>query len=318
MRRLKIGLLGCGVVGGGFVRLLDLHRSQIEERAEAKLEVTRIVVRDLAKERPFVDRALLTTRGDEVVRNGVDMVVELIGGIDPARGLIREALGLRKSVVTANKRLLALHGGALFALAETHRVGLGFEASVGGAIPVVRTIQHSLAGDRIRSIRGVLNGTSNFILTRGEEGIGYDDALREAQRLGFAEADASLDVDGDDALQKITILARLAFGDRAIRIRKHSGVRAVRHADHEAAKASGKALRLVAAAAESGDRVDISVGVEAVSAESPIGRTKGVGNVVCIEADASGELVLSGAGAGSLPSAGAVLADVVEIARRQR
>lgn len=315
MRRIKIGLLGCGVVGGGFVQLVETHAAIIAKRAEAKIEISEIVVRDIEKERPFVDRSLLTTRGDEVVRNGVDVIVELIGGVDPARSLIRTALGYRKHVVTANKALLAEHGCALVDLADTHRVRLAFEASVGGAIPIVRTIRHSLAGDRIRSIRGVVNGTSNFILSRGAEGIAYAEALTEAQRLGFAEADPALDVDGIDSLQKITILARLAFGDREIRCLQRTGIRELTPDDHERARTNGSVLRLVASAIEAGDAIEVLVKPEEVRLDSPIGRANGVTNVVTVRSDAAGELSFFGAGAGSLPSASAVLADVIEIAR---
>lgn len=315
MRRISVGLLGCGVVGGGFVQLLQTHAALIRERAEAEIEVTKIAVRDIERERPFVDRSLLTTRGDDVVRNGVDLVVELIGGIDPARGWIREALGRRKHVVTANKRLLAEHGGALLAIADVHRVRLAFEASVGGAVPIVRTIRHALAGDRVRSIRGVLNGTSNFILSRGAEGVPYDAALAEAQRLGYAESDPSLDVDGLDSQQKMTILAQLAFGARELDWKEPVGIREVSQEDHDRASRNGCVVRLVASAVERQNHVEVLVQPEHVPASSPLGRVTGVTNVVTLQCDAAGELSLAGPGAGSLPSASAVLSDVIEIAR---
>jgi homoserine dehydrogenase len=315
LRRLKIGLLGCGVVGAGFVRLLESRRSEIEQRAEARISIDHVVVRDIHRERRYVDSSILTTRGDEVVRNGVDLVVELIGGIDPAKSWVRDAIVSGKHVVTANKALLAGHGDLLHDLAHVHRVRIGYEASVGGAIPIVRTIRHGLSGDRIRSIRGVLNGTSNFVLSRCGEGESFEAALAEAQRLGYAEADPALDLNGVDALQKIRILARLAFGNRECVVVRSEGVSSVTDSDHRHASANGSVIRLVAEAQERGDVVELSVAPCEVGRDSPLGRATGVTNVVVVHADAAGELTLYGAGAGSLPSAGAVWSDVIEIAR---
>jgi homoserine dehydrogenase len=316
VRTIRIGLLGCGTVGGGFVRLLERNRSLIRQRAEAELEITRILVRDLEKRRDGIDRSLLTVRAEDVVRNGVDIVVELIGGTEPARSYIREALATRKHVITANKAVLAHAGRDLLELAAIHRVRLGFEASVCGAIPVVRVIRDGLAGNRVRSITAIVNGTCNYILNRmGESGAQFDDALREAQAKGLAEADATLDIDGEDAAQKITILARLAFGSLETRWLRREGIRQVTPEDHLRAASQGSVVRQVVSAREHDGTIELEVGPRLLPLQHPLARVRGEGNGVILQTDAAGELVLYGAGAGSLPSASSVLADLVEIAR---
>ncbi|HEU5162062.1 MAG TPA: homoserine dehydrogenase, partial [Thermoanaerobaculia bacterium] len=257
MRKLKIGLLGCGVVGGGFVRLLEENASLIRSRAEAELSISKVLVRDARRERPFVPPGKITTCGEDVVRNGADIIVELIGGTSVARSLVREALGSSKHVVTANKRLLALCGGELFDLASIHRVRLGFEASVCGAIPVIRVVRDALAGDRIESIEGIVNGTSNYILSRMEEtDATFEDALAEAQAKGFAEADPTLDVDGSDAAEKITILARLAFPTAEIRWKSRAGIRGITRDAIESAAREGNVVRHVASVSWNHGAVD--------------------------------------------------------------
>ncbi|MGH9458744.1 MAG: homoserine dehydrogenase [Thermoanaerobaculia bacterium] len=317
MRRLKIGLLGCGSVGGGFVRLLAANAALVAARAEAELEVTRILVRDTAKCRPGVDPAILTSRARDVVENGVDLVVELIGGIDPARDLIRRSLWSGKHVVTANKAVLALAGDDLAELAAVHRVRLGFEASVCGAIPIVRVIRDGLAGDRVLEIEGVVNGTSNWILSRLEEGAPFDDALSDAQARGFAEADPSADVDGIDAAQKIAILARLAFPGRPLRWRRREGIRGVSADTIREAAARGETIRHVARCRERDGAVEADVGIERLAPDHPLARVRNEGNGIVLRTEAAGDLTFYGAGAGSFPTASSVLADVVEIARRK-
>ncbi len=316
MRKLKIGLLGCGVVGGGFVRLLEEHASLIRAHAEADLSISRILVRDARKPRPYVSPALLTTRGEDVVRNGADIIVELIGGTSVARTLVRESLASGKHVVTANKRLLALCGRELFDLASIHRVHLGFEASVCGAIPVIRVVRDALAGDRIESIEGIVNGTSNFILTKMEEsGATFDDALAEAQALGFAEADPTLDVDGSDAAEKIAILAGLAFPDTPLRWTRRTGIEEITPGDIERASREGKVVRHVASMRPDAGSIALDCGPALLPREHPLAGVRGEGNGIVVRAHGAGELALYGRGAGSLPSASSVLADVVEIAR---
>jgi homoserine dehydrogenase len=314
MRRIHIGLLGCGTVGRGLLELLDRNHELIAERAGAELVVNKILIRDPAKERPGVDRSLLTTSTSAVVDNGADMIVELIGGSDPARSLIRQSIVNRKHVVTANKAVLSHAGGDLLDLAAVHGVQLRFEASVCGAIPIVRVIRQALAGDRISSIRGVVNGTCNFILSRMEEGVAFDEALRLAQEHGFAEADPTLDIDGHDAAQKITILGQLAFGRKETRWLRREGIRGITRDDLQRAAGKDSVIRHIATARDRGDFVELSVGPKVVPKRDGLASARDEVNAVAIHADGAGELLFYGRGAGSLPSAAAVLADIVEVA----
>ncbi len=317
MRKLKIGLLGCGVVGGGFVRLLEEHAAIIRAHAEADLSISKILVRDAVRPRPFVAPALLTTRGEDVVRNGADIIVELIGGTSVARTLLRDSIASGKHVVTANKRLLALCGGELLDLASIHRVRVGFEASVCGAIPVIRVVRDALAGDRIESVEGIVNGTSNFIITRMEEtGATFAEALAEAQARGFAEADPTLDIDGSDAAEKITILAALAFPGIPVRWDRREGIRGLAPCDLSSAAHEGKVVRHVVSIRREGDVAVLDAAPRLLPRGHPLAAVRGEGNGIVVRAHGAGELTLYGAGAGSLPSASSVLADVVEIARR--
>jgi homoserine dehydrogenase len=314
MRKIKIGLLGCGTVGSGFIELLERNRDLIGARTSSDLVIHRILVRDLAKDRPGVDRALLTSRAEEVIENGSDIVVELIGGTDPARRLIRESLINRKHVVTANKAVLSHAGGDLLDLAAAHGVQLRFEASVCGAIPIVRVIRQSLVGNRVSALRGVVNGTCNFILTRmAEEGMEFDDAVRLAQERGFAEANPALDVDGVDAAQKLTILAQLALEKRETRWTRCEGIRGVTSRDVRRAAAAGAVIRLVASARDRGDHVELSVAPEHIDTKDPLASARDEVNALVLQTEA-GELLFYGRGAGSLPSASSVLADMVDIA----
>jgi homoserine dehydrogenase len=315
MRKLKIGLLGCGVVGGGFVRLLEENASLVRDRAEAELSISKVLVRDARRARPHVHPSLITTRGADVVGNGADIIVELIGGTSDARALTRDALGAGKHLVTANKALLALCGNELFDLASTHRVRVGFEASVCGAIPVIRVIRDGLAGDRIESIEGIVNGTSNYVLSRMEEGATFEEALAQAQARGFAEADPTLDIDGSDAAEKITILARLAFPGAPLRWTGRQGIRGITREAIEAAAAEGRVVRHVASVAWREDAVEVETGPRLLDRAHPLAAVRNEGNGIVLRARGAGELTLYGPGAGSLPSASSVLADVVEIAR---
>ena len=315
MRKIKIGLLGCGTVGRGFVELLERNRALITERASADVVVHKILVRDPTKERSGIDRALLTTRAEDVIENGSDVIVELIGGTDPARRFIRESIINRKHVVTANKAVLSNAGGDLVDLAATHGVQLRFEASVCGAIPIIRVLRQGLVGNRVSALRGVVNGTCNFILTRmSDEHLAFDEALRLAQEKGFAEADPSLDIDGEDAAQKLTILAQLALGNRETRWTRREGIRDVSPDDVERAAAAGEVIRLVASAFDRGNHIELSVGPERLRATDNLALARDEVNAIALQTDGAGELLFYGRGAGSLPSASSVLADVIDIA----
>lgn len=310
-RRVTVGLLGCGTVGRGFVELVERERPRIAARHGVDLQIGRILVRDETKERAGVDRRLVTTAALDVLDDGCDVIVELIGGVHTAGAFVRRAIANGRDVVTANKALLAANGTELFASAAARGVTIGFEASVCGAIPIVRVLKRGLAGDEIESLRGVVNGTCNYVLSRMEEGLTFADALRCAQERGFAEADASLDVDGDDAAQKMRILASLAF-DAPIVHEHVVGIRWVTPRHIERARAGGNVIRLVASAERTASGVELRVEPCELDANDPLANVKDENNAVIVRARAAGELIFSGKGAGALPTASAVLSDVLE------
>jgi len=316
VRTLRIGLLGCGVVGGGFVRLLASDRQRIASRYGLDIEVTGILVRDLDRLRPGVDPKLLTRSAIEVIDRECDVVVELIGGTASASCFIRRAIDLGRDVVTANKALLAERGPEIFAAAAKRGVGVGFEASICGAIPIIRALQRGLAGDTIERITGILNGTCNYVLTRMERGLSFEDALRAAQEKGFAEADPTLDIEGVDAAQKLRILAELAF-DAPVRRQTVTGIRTIKTADIESAVRRGKTIRLIAEAQRVPGGVELRVEPREIATDDALARIVDENNAVQIRGRAAGELLLVGKGAGSLPTATAVLSDVVEIGSRR-
>lgn len=303
MRRVRIGLLGCGTVGGGFVRLVAAEGERLRARHGIELEITRILVRDRDKPRAGVDRALLTTSALDVLDGDNDLIVEAIGGIHSAGTFVRRALGLGCDrgcdVVTANKALLAASGRELLRAADANRVALRFEASVCGGVPVIGALRSGLAGDTIERITGILNGTCNYILSRVAQGMAFRDAVVHAQERGFAEADPSLDLSGQDAAQKLRILAEVAF-DAPVRREVVRGI---------GASTRGK---LIAEAKR------VAGGVELIVEPREDPRFTHVvdeQNAVIIEGRAVGEIQLSGRGAGSMPTAAALLSDVVENVR---
>lgn len=316
MRTISLGLLGCGNVGSGFVQLLDRNREWIRQRHGFDLHLARIGVKDRQKPRN-IDLALVTDDAAEVINGDCRIIVELVGGTTAARSYVAHSLGSRKHVVTANKALLATAGADLHELAETHRVSLEFEASVCGAIPIVRVLRGALAGSRVQRIDGILNGTCNYILTRMEDhDMSYEDALRMAQEQGFAERDPTLDVSGTDAAQKLTILSRLAFGSHMEIETDVRGIDTITHRDLTTARKLGKRLRLTGSATLRADRVSLRVGPELLESTHPLSRVRDETNGIVIIADGPGEIALYGRGAGALPTAASVLADVIEVAGR--
>lgn len=315
-RKLKIGLLGCGNVGRGLVELVGRNEALIRQRSGVELCITKILVRDLDKERQGVDHALLTTQPDKVLNNGCDLVVEVVGGIEPARSFIERSLARGKHVVTANKALLALDGFSLMKTAAAKKVRLGFEASVCGGIPIVRALRDGLVGNNIQRLSGILNGTCNYILTRmTEDRMEFHDALCEAQAKGFAEADPTLDIDGYDAAQKLKILTELAFSAQvdadAVQVQ---GIRDIAADDVQAAREFGFVIKHVATAELSEDAVALTCAPLLLPMSHQLARIRDENNAVLVRGDAVGEMLFSGKGAGSLPSASAVLSDVVDIA----
>jgi homoserine dehydrogenase len=310
VKRLRIGLLGCGTVGGGFVRLVDRERERIRGRFGFDPEIVRILVRDLEKERPGVGRDLLTTCALDVIDADCDLVVEVVGGVHTAGTFVRRAIARGRHVVTANKALLAASGSELFDAAARSGVEIGFEASVCGGVPVIGALRRGLAGDSIESITGVLNGTSNYVLCRMAEGLGFADAVLCAQKAGFAEADSALDVDGQDAAQKLAILAQLAFDEPVLRT-SVTGIACVTPEEIEGARAEGCVVRQVAEAVRVAGGVALVVEPRRVPLAHPLARAIDEQNAVVIRGRAVGEVVLSGRGAGSMPTAAAVLSDVL-------
>ncbi|HEX5586485.1 MAG TPA: homoserine dehydrogenase, partial [Acidimicrobiia bacterium] len=317
--QVRIGLLGCGNVGGALVRLVHEHADVIEARAGVPLAVTRVAVRDTTKDRglPLPARCFTDDPAAVVGDPDIDVVVEVIGGVEPARSLIVEALMAGKPVVTANKELLAVHGRELFETAEGAGVDLLFEASVGGGIPLMRPLRESLAGDRIRRVIGIVNGTTNYILSNmTDHGASFDDALAEAQSLGFAEADPTADVDGYDAAAKAAIIASIAFGARVVTSDVYrEGITAITPDDIAAARDLGYVVKLLAIAEEVDGEVAVRVHPTMVPERHPLASVRDAFNAVFIEGDAVGELMFYGRGAGGAPTASAVLGDLVDAAK---
>jgi homoserine dehydrogenase len=319
----RVALLGCGVVGSAVARLLVEHAEDLAARVGAPLELAGIAVRRPDRRRePGVDPALLTTDAAALVKDA-DVVVEVIGGIEPARSLLLGAMAAGASVVTANKALLAEDGPTLYAAAEEHGVDLYFEAAVAGAIPLVRPVRESLAGDRVLRVLGIVNGTTNYVLDQMDTtGAGFAEAVEQAQALGYAEADPTADVEGFDAAAKAAILASLAFHTRVPASAVHrEGITEVSAADVAAARAAGSVVKLLAICERT-----TSAGTEGVSVrvhpamlprEHPLAGVRGAFNAVFVESESAGPLMFYGQGAGGVPTASAVLGDLVSAARHR-
>jgi homoserine dehydrogenase len=315
----RIGVLGCGNVGAPLVELIATQREAVEARTGLRLEVRRIAVRDIAKPRPAsIDPSLLTTDPASIVDDpDIDLVVELIGGVEPAQSLILSALKSGKPVVTGNKELLAKAGPELFQAAEGAGVDLLFEAAVAGGIPIIRPLRESLVGERITRVMGIVNGTTNYILTRmTEAGASYADALAEAQALGFAEADPTADVEGYDAGAKAAIIASIAFGAAIVASDVHlEGISGISQVDIDFAKRMGFVIKLLAVA-EQDDLGQIGVRVHPamVPSEHPLAAVRESFNAVFVEGASVGDLMFYGRGAGGGPTASAILGDVIDAA----
>ncbi len=320
-RPLNVALLGCGVVGSEVARIMTTHAEDLEQRIGAPVQLAGIAVRRLGKQRDVpVDAALFTTDAYQLVgRDDIDVVVEVIGGIEPARSLLLKAMENGASVVTANKALLAEDGATLHAAAEKHGVDLYFEASVAGAIPLLRPLRESLAGDRVHRVLGIVNGTTNYILTRMDEtGAGFEEALEEATALGYAEADPTADVEGFDAAAKAAILAGLAFHTRVTAADVHrEGITEVTAADVASAKAMGCVVKLLAICERDGDAVSARVHPAMISRTHPLASVREAFNAVFVESEAAGQLMFYGRGAGGAPTASAVLGDLVAVCRNR-
>jgi homoserine dehydrogenase len=319
MKRLKIGLLGLGQVGSGVYSILKSKRSDLVRKCGYSLQIHRIAVRRTAKKRSVhPKRSLLTTNARALVRDSkVDVIVELIGGIHPAKQLVLTALRSGKDVVTANKALLALHGRELFREAEKLGRHLLFEASVGGGIPVIKATREGLVANKIQSIRSIINGTSNYVLTKmSESGLDFKEALKLAQKKGYAEANPKLDIEGGDAAHKLTILASLVF-DGWIRFEDVyvEGISRIRSEDISFAEEFGFVIKLLAIAKKSSSGVEAYVRPMLLPKSHVLSNVNGSNNAVLMRGDEVGDVLLYGRGAGSLPTGSAVVSDLADLAR---
>ena len=318
-KTLRVGMLGCGVVGGEVARLIIANQKDLTARSGAQLDLVKIGVRNLA--RPNVAKELLTTDLDSIVKDAnIDLIIEVIGGIEPAKTLILEALKNGKSVVTANKALLAKHGAELFAAADKGGVDLYYEAAVAGAIPILRPLRESLVGDHIQRVMGIVNGTTNFILTKMDEsGAAFGDALAEAQALGFAEADPTADVEGFDAAAKAAILAGLAFHSRVTDSDVYrEGITKITDTDVAVAKSLDLVVKLLAIAELTNDgKISVRVHPTLISRSHPLASVRESFNAVFVESESAGAMMFYGRGAGGAPTASAILGDLVAVARHR-
>lgn len=320
MDRIDVALLGLGTVGTGVYKMLQSNQDVIARRTGLLFEVKHILVRDPNKKRK-VDgvQTLLTTQFDGILETGVDVVMEAMGGVEPARTYIERAIRTRCHVVTANKELIAKHGAELEKLAQEHGVQLLYEASVGGGIPVLGTLQHFLKANRIMRVSGILNGTTNYILTQmGEHRRSFEEVLAEAQRLGYAEADPTADVEGFDAANKLAILSRLAFG-AVVSVEEiaRRGITDIAPEELELARRLGYKIKLLAKAEQFGEEgpVALQVGPTLVSHSHPLAGINGVYNAIHIEADTVQDVTLVGQGAGEQPTASAMVEDLCNLFR---
>jgi homoserine dehydrogenase len=322
----RVALLGCGVVGSEVARLVTEQADDLANRVGAPVELAGIAVRRIGRHRDVqVPRDLLTTDAHGLVSRGdIDVVVEVIGGIEPARSLILTALDAGASVVTANKALLAEDGATLFEAAEKAQRDLYFEAAVAGAIPIIRPLRESLAGDNVQRVLGIVNGTTNYILDQMDtSGAGFEEALEDAQSLGYAEADPTADVDGFDAAAKAAILASLAFHTRVTAADVHrEGISDITAADIASAQQMGSVVKLLAICErrrqDGRDTVSVRVHPAMIPRAHPLASVREAYNAVFVESDAAGQLMFYGPGAGGAPTASAVLGDLVTVARNRR
>lgn len=321
MKTLKVGMLGCGVVGSQIARLLVENKSDLTSRAGANLELVKVAVKNINTKREGISSNLLTDDAKSVVNDPeIDLVIEVIGGISPAKELILAAIKNGKSVVTANKALLAQAGAELYAAADNANVDLYYEAAVAGAIPILRPLRESLVGDQVHRIMGIVNGTTNYILTKMDEsGTAFDEALKQAQQLGFAEADPTADVEAIDAASKAAILAGLAFHSRVSDSDVYrEGITKITANDVKVAKAMDMVIKLLAIA-ELTPEGEISVRVHPalISRNHPLASVRESFNAVFVEAKSAGQLMFYGKGAGGEPTASAILGDLVAVARHK-
>ena len=320
-KTLNIGMLGCGVVGSSVARLIREDSGDFAARSGATLALVKVAVRNLSTKRDHISSSILTDDPVSVVNDpNIDIVIEVMGGIEPARELILTAIKNGKSIITANKALLALHGAELFEAADKNKVDLYYEAAVGGAIPILRPLRESIVGDHVHRVMGIVNGTTNYILTKmDEEGSAFAEVLKEAQALGFAETDPTADIEGHDAAAKAAILAGLAFHSRVTSKDVYcEGISKISARDVEVARDMDHVIKLLAIAElTSNNQVSVRVHPTLISRQHPLASVRNAFNAVFVEAESAGELMFYGRGAGGAPTASAILGDVIAIARNK-
>lgn len=320
-KSLKVGMLGCGVVGSNVARLLHEDSGDFAARSGATLTLAKVAVKNASIKRDNIDQSIVTTDAHSIVTDpSIDIVIEVMGGIEPARELILTAIKNGKSIITANKALLAKYGAELFEAADKNGVDLYYEAAVGGAIPILRPMRESIVGDHVHRVMGIVNGTTNYILTKmDEEGSAFADVLKEAQALGFAEADPTADIEGHDAAAKAAILAGLAFHTRITSTEVYcEGISKISARDVAVARDMDHVIKLLAIAELTSDnQVSVRVHPTLISRQHPLASVRNAFNAVFVEAESAGELMFYGRGAGGAPTASAVLGDLIAIARNK-
>jgi homoserine dehydrogenase len=318
MKPIHVGLLGLGTVGGGTLTVLRRNTEEITRRAGREIRVVRAAVRDTGKARKLAGDLPLTTNPFDVVDDpAIDIVVELIGGLEPARELVMQAIANGKHVVTANKHLIAKHGNEIFAAAQAKGVMIAFEAAVAGGIPIIKALREGLTANRIEWLAGIINGTSNFILSEmRDKGAAFDDVLKEAQRLGYAEADPTFDIEGIDAAHKLTILSAIAFGiPMQFEHAYTEGISKLTREDVKYAGELGYRIKLLGIARRTDDGIELRVHPTLIPERRLIANVDGAMNAVLVKGDAVGPTLYYGAGAGAEPTASAVVADLVDVTR---
>ena len=317
-RVVKAGLLGLGTVGSGVYKLVERQKDEMALKAGAGLEIQKILVHNMNKKREGVDQSLLTDKWEDIMNDDeIEIVIEVMGGIEPARTMILEALHAGKNVVTANKDLVATHGHELLEAAEESGVDFLFEAAVAGAIPIIRPLKQCLAANEIQEVIGIVNGTTNFILTKMiEEGMDFDDALALATELGYAEADPTADIEGLDAGRKVAILASVAFNSRVVFNDVYTeGIAKITSKDIHYAKEMGRDIKLLGVARNEADGIEAYVCPMLIPSSHPLATVNDSYNAVFVHGDAVEDAMFFGRGAGELPTASAVVGDVFDIVR---
>ncbi|MDF9759043.1 MULTISPECIES: homoserine dehydrogenase [Peribacillus] len=322
MKAISIGLLGLGTVGSGVVQIIESHQDKLTHQVGCSISIKKILVKDTTKERLVdIEKDMLTDNPEDILSNPeIDVVIEVMGGIEETRGYLIEAIKNKKHIVTANKDLMALYGPELLELATENQCDLFYEASVAGGIPILRGLVDGLSSDRITKMMGIVNGTTNFILTKmSKEGRAYDDVLKEAQELGFAEADPTADVGGLDAARKMAILSTLGFSmNIGLNDVDVQGITEISEEDLRYSKKLGYTMKLIGVASRAGDRVEVSVQPALLPESHPLASVNNEYNAVYVYGEAVGETMFYGPGAGSLPTATAVVSDMVTVIKNMR